>query len=180
MKNTALMAKHIGLGAKMVEFAGYNMPIQYSNLLVEHENVRTKAGMFDVSHMGEFLVEGNQALDLLQYITSNDVSKLTPGKVQYSCLPNEQGGIVDDLLVYRMDINKYMLVVNASNIEKDWNWISKWNDKFGTSLKNVSETMSLLAIQGPMAIKILQKLTKVDLGIIPYYNFSIEIGRAHV
>lgn len=173
MKNTALTAKHIALGAKMVEFAGYNMPIQYSNLLVEHENVRTKAGMFDVSHMGEFLVEGKNALALLQYVTSNDVSKLTPGKVQYSCLPNEQGGIVDDLLVYMIDTNKYMLVVNASNIEKDWNWISKWNDKFGAELKNISESMSLLAIQGPKAINLLQKLTKVDLGTIPYYHFVI-------
>ncbi len=173
MKNTALTNKHIGLGAKMVEFAGYNMPIQYSNLLLEHENVRTKAGMFDVSHMGEFLVEGKGALDLLQFVTSNDVSKLSPGKVQYSCLPNEQGGIVDDLLVYMMDTDKYMLVVNASNIEKDWNWINQWNEKFGAELKNASEFMSLLAIQGPKATQILQKLTKTDLSAIPYYHFAI-------
>ena len=173
MKNTALTNKHIGLGGKMVEFAGYNMPIQYSNLLMEHENVRTKVGMFDVSHMGEFLVEGKGALELLQFVTSNDVSKLTPGKVQYSCLPNEEGGIVDDLLVYMMDNDKYMLVVNASNIEKDWNWISKWNEKFGAELKNASEFMSLLAIQGPLAIKVLQKLTSTDLSVIPYYNFAI-------
>ncbi len=173
MKNTALTNKHIGLGGKMVEFAGYNMPLQYSNLLMEHENVRTKVGMFDVSHMGEFLVEGKGALELLQFVTSNDVSKLTPGKVQYSCLPNEEGGIVDDLLVYMMDNDKYMLVVNASNIEKDWNWISKWNEKFGAELKNASEFMSLLAIQGPLAIKVLQKLTSTDLSVIPYYNFAI-------
>jgi aminomethyltransferase len=173
MKNTALTDKHIKLGAKMVEFAGYNMPIQYSNLIQEHENVRKKVGMFDVSHMGEFLVEGKGALELLQYVTSNDVSKLSPGKVQYSCLPNEQGGIVDDLLVYMMDTDKYMLVVNASNIEKDWNWISKWNEKFGAELKNASEFMSLLAVQGPKAIDTLQKLTKVDLTTIPYYHFEI-------
>ncbi len=173
MKNTALTAKHIELGAKMVEFAGYNMPIQYSNLIQEHENVRTRVGMFDVSHMGEFLVEGKGSLELLQYVTSNDVSKLEPGKVQYSCLPNELGGIVDDLLVYMMDTDKYMLVVNASNIEKDWNWISKWNEKFGAEMKNASEFMSLLAVQGPKAITALQKLTDVDLNTIPYYNFKI-------
>jgi len=173
MKNTALTGKHISLGAKMVEFAGYNMPIQYSNLIQEHQNVRTKVGMFDVSHMGEFFVEGKGALDLLQYVTSNDVSKLAPGKVQYSCLPNDQGGIVDDLLVYMIDTDKYMLVVNASNIEKDWNWISKWNEKFGATMKNASEDMSLLAVQGPLAVKTLQKLTDVDLSVIPYYNFTI-------
>ncbi len=173
MKNTALTNKHISLGAKMVEFAGYNMPIQYSNLIVEHENVRNKVGMFDVSHMGEFLVEGKGALDLLQFVTSNDVAKLSPGKVQYSCFPNEQGGIVDDLLVYMIDNEKYMLVVNASNIEKDWAWINKWNEKFGAELKNASEFMSLLAVQGPMAVKTLQKLTAVDLSTIPYYNFTV-------
>jgi aminomethyltransferase len=173
MKNTALTEKHIGLGAKMVEFAGYNMPIQYSNLIVEHETVRNKVGMFDVSHMGEFLVEGAGALALLQFVTSNDVAKLSPGKVQYSCFPNEDGGIVDDLLVYMIDTDKYMLVVNASNIEKDWAWINKWNDKFGAELKNASEFMSLLAIQGPKALQTLQKLTPVDLASIPYYNFAI-------
>ncbi len=173
MKNTALTDKHVGLGAKMVEFAGYNMPIQYSNLIVEHENVRKNAGMFDVSHMGEFFVEGKQALALLQFVTSNDVSKLTPGKVQYSCFPNEDGGIVDDLLVYMIDTDKYMLVVNASNIEKDWNWINKWNEKFGAELKNASEFMSLLAIQGPKATSILQKLTSADLSSIPYYQFTV-------
>lgn len=173
MKNTALTQKHIELGAKMVEFAGYNMPIQYSNLIQEHETVRTKAGMFDVSHMGEFLIEGKGALELLQYVTSNDVSKLEPGKVQYSCLPNENGGIVDDLLVYMIDKDKYMLVVNASNIEKDWNWIAKWNEKFGAEMKNTSEFMSLLAIQGPKAMDVLQKLTSVDLKSIPYYHFKI-------
>lgn len=173
MKNTALTDKHISLGAKMVEFAGYNMPIQYSNLLQEHENVRKKVGVFDVSHMGEFILEGKGALELLQYVTSNDVSKLSPGKVQYSCFPNEEGGIVDDLLVYMLDTDKYMLVVNASNIEKDWNWINKWNEKFGAELKNASEFISLLAVQGPLAIKLLQKLTPVDLSAIPYYNFAV-------
>lgn len=173
MKSTALTQKHISLGAKMVEFAGYNMPIQYTNLIQEHETVRTKAGMFDVSHMGEFMVEGKGAFELLQFVTSNDVSKLEPGKVQYSCLPNDQGGIVDDLLVYMLDIDKYMLVVNASNIEKDWNWISKWNEKFGAEMKNLSEFMSLLAIQGPKATSILQKLTDVALAEIPYYHFKI-------
>src|SRR5688572_11078796 len=173
MKTTALTAKHIGLGAKMVEFAGYNMPIQYSNLIQEHETVRTKAGMFDVSHMGEFLIRGKGSLELLQYVTSNDVSKLSPGKVQYSCLPNEQGGIVDDLLVYMLDTDQYMLVVNASNIEKDWNWINKWNEKFGAEMVNISELMSLLAVQGPKATGILQKLTDVKLSDIPYYHFAI-------
>lgn len=173
MKNTALTQKHISLGAKMVEFAGYNMPIQYSNLIQEHENVRTKAGMFDVSHMGEFLVEGPGSLELLQYVTSNDVAKLEPGKVQYSCLPNDNGGIVDDLLVYMMGKDKYMLVVNASNIDKDWNWISRWNEKFGAQMKNISESMSLLAIQGPKATAILQKLTDTNLSTIPYYNFTV-------
>lgn len=175
MKNTALTGKHIDLGARMVEFAGYNMPIQYSNLIVEHENVRTKAGIFDVSHMGEFFVEDKGALELLQFVTSNDVSKLTPGKVQYSCLPNQEGGIIDDLLVYMLDIDKYMLVVNASNIEKDWNWISKWNEKFGAELKNASGFMSLLAVQGPRSNIVLQKLTPIDLSTIPYYQFTIGI-----
>lgn len=173
MKSTALTPVHIQLGAKMVEFAGYNMPIQYSNLLEEHHNVRNHAGMFDVSHMGEFIVEGEKALDLLQYITSNDVAKLEPGKIQYSCFPNETGGIVDDLLVYCMDKNKYMLVVNASNMTKDWNWISLWNEQFGAKLTDISDQTSLLAIQGPDAVKVLQNLTSVDLSSIPYYQFKI-------
>jgi aminomethyltransferase len=173
MKTTALTQKHISLGAKMVEFAGYNMPIQYTNLLQEHEQVRKSAGMFDVSHMGEFMVEGEKALDLLQYVTSNDVSRLSPGKIQYSCLPNEQGGIVDDLLVYNLAPNKYMLVVNASNMQKDWDWISKWNEKYGVKMTDVSDGTSLLAVQGPNAVKALQKLTDTDLSAIAYYNFAI-------
>lgn len=172
MKKTALTDVHIALGAKMVEFAGYQMPIQYSNLIQEHLAVRNAAGMFDVSHMGEFLVEGEGALPLLQWITSNDVSKLTPGKIQYSCFPNETGGIVDDLLVYCLAENRYMLVVNASNMEKDWNWISRWNEKFGARLTDISDDMSLLAIQGPAATAILQKLTDVNLSDIAYYNFA--------
>jgi len=172
MKTTALTQKHISLGAKMVEFAGYNMPIQYSNLILEHQQVRKSAGMFDVSHMGEFIVEGEKALDLLQYITSNDVSKLSPGKIQYSCFPNEQGGIVDDLLVYCLEENKYMLVVNASNMQKDWDWISRWNQQYGARLTDISDEMSLLAVQGPNAIKALQKLTDINLDDIPYYNFA--------
>lgn len=172
MKKTALTEVHSALGAKMVEFAGYQMPIQYSNLIQEHLAVRSAAGMFDVSHMGEFLVEGEGALPLLQWITSNDVSKLTPGKIQYSCFPNETGGIVDDLLVYCLAENRYMLVVNASNMEKDWNWISRWNEKFGARLTDISDETSLLAVQGPAATAILQKLTDINLSDIPYYNFA--------
>ncbi len=172
MKNTALTQKHIALGAKMVEFAGYNMPIQYSNLIQEHEKVRSSVGVFDVSHMGEFIIEGEKALDLLQLVTSNDVSKLSPGKIQYSYFPNETGGIVDDLLVYQLDENKYYLVVNASNIDKDWNQIAKYNDQFGCKMTNVSDETSLLAIQGPNAMATLQKLTAVNLSEIPYYHFQ--------
>lgn len=172
MKSTVLEGKHIALGAKMVEFAGYNMPVSYTGLNDEHITVRTLAGMFDVSHMGEFMLTGPKALDLIQKVTSNDVSVLTSGKVQYSCLPNDKSGIVDDLLVYCMDHETYMLVVNASNIEKDWNWIKKHND-LGVAMKNVSDEYSLLAIQGPKATAILGKLTNVDLTKIPYYNFTI-------
>lgn len=172
MKNTALTQKHIALGAKMVEFAGYNMPIQYSNLIQEHEKVRSSVGVFDVSHMGEFIIEGDKALDLLQFVTSNDVSKLSPGKIQYSYFPNETGGIVDDLLIYQLDENKYYLVVNASNIDKDWNQIAKYNEQFGCKMTNVSEETSLLAIQGPNAVATLQKLTSVNLSEIPYYHFQ--------
>src|SRR5882757_10475935 len=146
MKNTALTAKHIALGAKMVPFAGYNMPVQYAGINAEHETVRKAVGVFDVSHMGEFILKGDHALDLIQQVTSNDASKLYDGKVQYSCLPNEDGGIVDDLLVYRIDDNSYMLVVNASNIDKDWNWIQKFNTK-KVEMHNISEKTSLLAIQ---------------------------------
>jgi len=172
VKNTALTQKHIHLGAKMVPFAGYLMPVSYSGLNDEHATVRNAVGMFDVSHMGEFLLEGPGALDLIQRVTSNDASVLVDGKAQYSCLPNEKGGIVDDLLVYRISDNRYMLVVNASNIEKDWNWISKFNTG-GVKMTNLSDETSLLAIQGPKAVATLQKLTDVNLSEIPYYAFRI-------
>ncbi len=171
VKETALTSLHIQLGAKMAAFAGYNMPIVYSSITAEHNAVRNHVGVFDVSHMGEFRLKGPKALDLIQLVTSNDASKLTNGKIQYSCLPNDQGGIVDDLLVYRWDENEYYLVVNASNIEKDWNWISKHNT-FGVEMVNMSDDMSLLAVQGPDAVKTLQKLTETDLSAIPYYAFA--------
>jgi aminomethyltransferase len=170
MKSTALTNKHISLGAKMVPFAGYNMPVSYTGLNEEHHVVRNSVGVFDVSHMGEFILKGEHALDLIQSVTSNDASVLSAGKAQYSCLPNNDGGIVDDLIVYCVDPQTYMLVVNASNIEKDWNWISKHNTK-GVDMKNISEDTSLLAVQGPKAILALQKLTDVTLADIPYYNF---------
>jgi aminomethyltransferase len=172
MKETALTQLHISLGAKMAEFAGYNMPIVYSSINEEHKAVRNSVGVFDVSHMGEFRLKGEKALDLIQLITTNDASKLTDGKVQYSCLPNNQGGIVDDLLVYRFASDEYCLVVNASNIEKDWNWIKQHNT-FGVEMLNMSDDMSLLAVQGPNALKTLQKLTDVNLSNIPYYAFTI-------
>ncbi len=172
MKNTAFTEKHIALGAKMAEFAGYNMPISYSGINDEHATVRNNAGIFDVSHMGEFILKGENALDLIQRVTTNDASKLTAGKAQYSCLPNETGGIVDDLLVYCVEENKvYMLVVNASNIEKDWNWISKFNSK-NVEMHNISEKTCLLAIQGPNATKILQPLTDIDILNMKYYTFA--------
>jgi aminomethyltransferase len=171
MKKTAFASIHESLGAKMVEFAGYYMPIQYKGINVEHEQVRNNVGVFDVSHMGEFILNGPHALDLIQKVTSNDASKLVPGKVQYSCLPNLQGGIVDDLLVYCLAENSYMLVVNASNIEKDWNWI-KQNDEWGVDMKDISEKTSLLAVQGPNAAKALQSLTEVNLAEMEYYTFS--------
>ena len=170
MKNTALTNTHIALGAKMVPFAGYNMPVQYVGINAEHETVRKAIGVFDVSHMGEFILKGEGALELIQKVCSNDASKLYDGKVQYSCLPNEQGGIVDDLLVYRMDEKTYMLVVNASNIEKDWDWISKFNS-FGVDMKNISDRTSLLAVQGPKAAQALQSLTDTDLAAMEYYTF---------
>ncbi|MBC7862989.1 MAG: glycine cleavage system aminomethyltransferase GcvT [Bacteroidia bacterium] len=172
MKDTALTKKHISLGAKMVPFAGYNMPVSYTGLNEEHAIVRNGVGVFDVSHMGEFSVKGPDALDLIQRVTSNDASVLIDGKVQYSCLPNDKGGIVDDLLVYRVKADEYYLVVNASNIEKDWNWIMKHNTK-GVDMKNVSDTTSLLAVQGPKAINALQKLTDVDLSKMEYYSFCV-------
>lgn len=155
----------------MVPFAGYNMPVQYTGINAEHETVRKGVGVFDVSHMGEFILKGDHALDLIQRVTSNDASKLYDGKVQYSCLPNENGGIVDDLLVYRIDEKTYMLVVNASNIEKDWNWISKYNT-MGVDMKNISDRTSLLAIQGPKAAEALQSLTDIDLVSMEYYTFK--------
>lgn len=171
LRNTALTEKHISLGAKMVPFAGYNMPVSYSGLNEEHLAVRNAVGVFDVSHMGEFILRGENALDLIQRVTSNDASVLTDGKAQYSCLPNDKGGIVDDLLVYKIDGKTWMLVVNASNIEKDWNWISKFNTK-GVEMENISDETSLLAVQGPKAVAALQKLTSVNLSGIPYYSFA--------
>ena len=171
MKYVALNDLHVSLGAKMIEFAGYNMPVLYNNLIQEHNAVRNSIGVFDVSHMGEFLLKGEKALDLVQLVTSNDASVLVDGKIQYSCLPNDKGGIVDDLLVYRVSATEFYLVVNASNIEKDWNWISKHNT-FGVEMTNLSEGTSLLAVQGPNAIKALQKLTDVNLSEMEYYTFK--------
>lgn len=171
MKNVALNDTHIALGAKMVPFAGFNMPVQYSGINIEHETVRKAVGVFDVSHMGEFILRGEGALDLIQRVTSNDASKLFDGKIQYSCLPNENGGIVDDLLVYRIDEKTYMLVVNASNIDKDWDWISKYNTA-GVEMINISDRTSLLAVQGPKAAEALQSLTEVDLSAMEYYTFK--------
>jgi aminomethyltransferase len=171
MKNTPFTDIHIQLCAKMAEFAGFNMPISYSGINDEHITVRNHVGVFDVSHMGEFILKGEKAIDLIQYITSNDASKLTPGKVQYSCFPNETGGIVDDLLVYRLGEKEWMLVVNAGNIEKDWTWIKK-NNSFGAELHNISDHCGLLAVQGPDSIKVLQKLTDIPLNEIPYYEFK--------
>jgi aminomethyltransferase len=172
MKNTPFTQKHLALGAKMAEFAGYNMPISYSGINDEHAAVRTNAGVFDVSHMGEFILKGEGALDLIQRVTSNDASVLKNGHAQYSCLPNETGGIVDDLLAYCVEQNKvYMLVVNASNIEKDWNWIVSKNTS-GVEMHNISSKTCLLAIQGPNATKILQPLTQMDILNLPYYTFT--------
>ncbi len=171
MKNTPFTQKHIELGAKMAEFAGYNMPISYSGINDEHAAVRKNAGIFDVSHMGEFILKGDDALDLIQRVTSNDASKLTAGKAQYSCLTNDNGGIVDDLILYCIEENKvYMLVVNASNIEKDWKWIQAHNNKV-VEIHNISDHTCLLAIQGPNATKILQPLTDIDIMNLKYYTF---------
>ncbi len=172
MKNTPFTQIHIGLGAKMAEFAGYNMPISYTGINEEHNTVRNNAGVFDVSHMGEFMLKGDKALDLIQRVTTNDAAKLTNGKAQYSCLPNKEGGIVDDLLVYCIEQNKtYMLVVNASNIEKDWNWISSFNTE-GVEMENISERTALLAIQGPKAVSYMQQLTDMDITNLKYYTFA--------
>ena len=172
MKNTALTHIHESLGAKMVPFAGYNMPVQYEGVNAEHETVRNDVGVFDVSHMGEFFLKGENALALIQKVTSNDASKLVNGKAQYSCLPNNEGGIVDDLIIYKIEDNHYLLVVNASNIEKDWNWIASHND-LGVEMINASDDYSLLAIQGPKAAEAMQSLTSVDLSNMGYYTFQI-------
>ncbi len=171
IKKVALNDTHVHLNAKMVPFAGFLMPVQYTGINDEHETVRTKVGVFDVSHMGEFILKGPDALDLIQRVTSNDANKLTDGKVQYSCLPNEKGGIVDDLLVYRIDENSYMLVVNASNIDKDWEWIQSRNTK-KVEMHNISDKTALLAVQGPLAAKALQPLTEMKLDAMEYYTFS--------
>ena len=181
MKKTALTSTHIDLGAKMVEFAGYYMPLQYEGLGIEHETVRNDVGVFDVSHMGEFLISGPNALDLIQKVSSNDATKLTVGKAQYSCLPNDQGGIVDDLIIYKIKEEQYLLVVNASNMQKDWDWISKHNT-MGAEMKDLSMDYSLLAIQGPKAVEAMQSLTSVDLAAIAFYNFEVAdfAGVEHV
>ena len=171
MKNTALTEKHIELGAKMVPFAGFNMPVQYEGVNMEHDTVRSGVGVFDVSHMGEFELKGPNALALIQKVSSNDASVLVDGKAQYSCMPNGNGGIIDDLIIYRIANDHYFLVVNASNIEKDWNWISSHND-FGVEMNNLSDEYSLLAIQGPKAAEAMQSLTSIDLSNMTYYTFQ--------
>ncbi len=172
MKEIALSKKHLELNAKMVPFAGFNMPVSYEGVNIEHETVRKDLGVFDVSHMGEFLISGEHALDLIQKISSNDASKLVDGKAQYSCMPNEDGGIVDDLIIYRINAEKYLLVVNASNIEKDWNWISHHNTMDAT-MRDMSDEMSLLAIQGPKAAEAMQSLTSIDLANMKFYTFEV-------
>ena len=172
LKYIPLNDVHVKLGGKMVPFAGYNMPVRYASDIEEHMTVRNGVGVFDVSHMGEFTIKGPHALDLIQRVTSNDASKLTDGQAQYSCLPNEQGGIVDDLIVYKIRDNDYMIVVNASNIDKDWNWFSRFNTQ-GADLKNISDDICLFAVQGPKALQVLQKLTRTDLSAIQYYHFAI-------
>ncbi len=173
MKKIALAEVHRSLGAKMVPFAGYEMPVSYEGVNIEHETVRNKVGVFDVSHMGEFLIEGPEALTLIQKVSSNDASKLTIGKAQYSCMPNETGGIVDDLIIYRVKEEVYLLVVNASNIDKDWDHITKYNATVGAKMRNISDAYSLLAIQGPLAVEAMQSLSSVDLSAISFYNFVV-------
>jgi len=172
MKKTALSSTHEELGAKMVEFAGYYMPLQYEGLGIEHETVRNAVGVFDVSHMGEFLISGPNALDLIQKVSSNDATKLEIGKAQYSCLPNDKGGIVDDLIIYKIKEEQYLLVVNASNMEKDWKWITSHNT-MGAEMKDLSMDYSLLAIQGPKAVEAMQSLTEVNLADIKFYHFEV-------
>lgn len=181
MKDTALTKIHESLGAKMVPFAGYNMPVSYEGVNSEHETVRKAVGVFDVSHMGEFLITGPKALDLIQKVSSNDAAKLVDGQAQYSCLPNDEGGIVDDLIIYRLEAEKYLLVVNASNIEKDWNWINLQNT-MKAEVRDLSEEYSLLAIQGPKAAEAMQSLTSVDLSAIKFYTFKVSdfAGIPHV
>jgi aminomethyltransferase len=171
IKQIPLNDLHVKLGAKMVPFAGFNMPVRYSSDIEEHMTVRNGVGVFDVSHMGEFTVKGPKALDLIQRVTSNDASKLIDGQAQYSCLPNDKGGVVDDLIVYKIKDEDYLLVVNAGNIEKDWNWISQHNTQ-GADLKNISNDICLFAVQGPKAVSTLQKLTSTDLSAIKYYHFA--------
>ncbi|MCF6342740.1 MAG: glycine cleavage system aminomethyltransferase GcvT, partial [Bacteroidales bacterium] len=172
MKKTALNAMHRKMGGKMVEFAGFDMPVQFEGINIEHETVRTKLGVFDVSHMGEFWAEGPNAFDLVQKVSTNDVATLTDGKVQYSCFPNGEGGIVDDFLVYRFHEEKYLLVVNASNIDKDWVHVNKHND-VGAQLSNASDDISQLAVQGPLALKVMQKLTDEPVEDMEYYTFKV-------
>lgn len=172
MKNTALTDKHIALGAKMVPFAGFNMPVSYEGVKAEHDYVRNGVGVFDVSHMGEFVLKGENTIALLQKVTSNDASKMIDGQAQYTCLPNNDGGIVDDLIIYRKSATEYFVVVNASNIEKDWNWISSHND-LGVEMMNRSEEYSLLAVQGPKAAEAMQSLTPVSLSTMKYYTFEM-------
>lgn len=171
MKNTAFTKIHESLGAKMVPFAGFYMPVQYEGLIIEHETVRNAVGVFDVSHMGQIWVKGSKALDLVQWVSSNDASKLTDGKIQYCCFPNNEGGIVDDFLTYRIDAETYLLVVNASNTEKDWNWLNAQN-KFGATLYNASDEISQLAVQGPLALRAMQKLTDTPILDMEYYTFK--------
>ena len=171
LQNLVIHDEHVSLGGKMVPFAGYNMPVQYKGLKIEHLAVRESVGVFDVSHMGEFQVKGPEATQFLQWVTSNDVEKLTDGKIQYSCMPNDKGGIVDDLLVYRWNNEEYTLVVNASNEQKDWDWLNA-NNKFDCKMENISSRVCLFAVQGPNALKVVQKLTKVNLDNIPYYSFE--------
>ena len=173
MKETPLTALHVELGARMMPFAGYNMPVSYTTINEEHINVRTKVGLFDVSHMGQFFLKGEKATDLVQSVTSNDVRTLAVGQAQYSCLPNKQGGIVDDLLVYKLNDDEYMLVVNASNIEKDFEWISAANKDLGVQLEDRSDSMALLALQGPLATEVLSKITDIQVDQIPYYYFGV-------
>jgi aminomethyltransferase len=181
MRKTQLNDRHEALGAKMVPFAGFNMPVQYEGVKAEHETVRNAVGVFDVSHMGEFLITGPNALALIQQVTTNDASVLTEGRAQYSCMPNGKGGIVDDLIIYCFDEEKFLLVVNASNIDKDWNWIDAHNT-MGAEMKNLSDDYSLLAIQGPKAVEAMQSLTSTDLSAIKYYNFEVKdfAGIEHV